>query len=172
MVVAGTFWRAKLSGDRIIGDCCSCEDEERIVNGSREEALDASIKRDSQGAGRVKLTRAETGDLPHVDTLSWTIETEPNPADVECLEDRINEYNFATTGTLIGQNSPSSLFLEDSGSHPASCSGGSLKRFQPKRHDPNPKSYSPQDSVLTFPTLKTPSGMNFRCRMIDVALPL
>lgn len=31
-------------------------------------------------------------------TSSWTIETEPIPADVKYLEDRINEYNFATTG--------------------------------------------------------------------------
>lgn len=28
--------------------------------------------------------------------MSWTIETEPDPADVAFLDDRVNEYNFAT----------------------------------------------------------------------------
>ena len=56
-----------------------------------------------QGAGRVKLTRAETGDPTYMDALSWTIETETNAADVEFLEHRINEYNFATTGITDGR---------------------------------------------------------------------
>ena len=38
-----------------------------------------------------------------MDALSWTIETETNAADVEFLEHRINEYNFATTGITDGQ---------------------------------------------------------------------
>ena len=38
-----------------------------------------------------------------MDTFSWILETQPNSADVEFLEDRINEYNFATTGITDGQ---------------------------------------------------------------------
>ena len=35
--------------------------------------------------------------------MAWTVEIEPDPADVAFLEDRINEYNFATTGITDGQ---------------------------------------------------------------------
>ncbi|HYK90111.1 MAG TPA: GNAT family N-acetyltransferase [Acidobacteriota bacterium] len=50
-----------------------------------------------------------------MDTLSWTIETEPNPADVEFLEDRINEYNSSTTGITDARSL--ALFERDAEGH-------------------------------------------------------
>ncbi len=38
-----------------------------------------------------------------MDTHLWAVETEPDPADVAFLEERINEYNFATTDITDGQ---------------------------------------------------------------------